>query len=352
MGKQFSKKKILLVYTNFSTFVEQDYTILSEKYCVDKYHFILSKNAFSFFYQFLRQFFTLLIHGWKYDVFFIWFADYHSLLPTFLSKLYKIKTILIIGGYDAVSIPEIEFGLFYKKNIRAKFGALSYKMANYILPVDESLIKSVNYYINPEGRKIGFLNFVDHINGTIKPLPTGQDPYKWKRIEMPDNRDILTIGGCNDLKTFKRKGHDFFIEVAKLMPQHTFTIVGIKDVFFSKIKHTIPKNVKVYGFVDPKDLICFYSSHKVFTQFSLSEGLPTTLCEAMLCGCIPVGSNVNGIPKAIGDCGFILEETNPHTAKNLIINALNSHKNELIRERIINLFHIDKRKKGLFEIID
>jgi glycosyltransferase involved in cell wall biosynthesis len=349
MNKQ---KKILLIYPDFYSFVRQDYNILSDKYIVEKYHYIHSKKLIIFTYQLLRQFLHLLFFGWKYDVFFIWFSDYHSLLPIIYSRLFRKKTMLIIGGFDAVSIPEIEFGLFYKKNLRTKFGILSYKMADFILPVDESLIKSTNYYVNPNGQKIGFLNFINTINGVIKTIPTGQDPNLWNRIKMPENRDVLTIGGCYDLKIFKRKGHDFFIEVARLLPQFTFTIVGIHDDLFNQIKNTLPANIKVYGFVNANKLVEFYSSHKVFTQFSLSEGLPTTLCEAMICGCIPVGSNVNGIPNAIGDCGYILDEINSLKASDLIIKAMNSPLSQKARERIIEFFHIEKRQKSLFDIID
>jgi glycosyltransferase involved in cell wall biosynthesis len=40
------------------------------------------------------------------------------------------------------------------------------------------------------------------------------------------------------------------------------------------------------------------------------EGFPNALGEAMACGCVPIGSNVSGIPELIGDTGLILSEKN------------------------------------------
>jgi len=50
-----------------------------------------------------------------------------------------------------------------------------------------------------------------------------------------------------------------------------------------------------------------YNQAKVFVQASITEGMPNTLSEAMLLECIPVGSNINGIPDAIGETGIIIK---------------------------------------------
>jgi glycosyltransferase involved in cell wall biosynthesis len=38
----------------------------------------------------------------------------------------------------------------------------------------------------------------------------------------------------------------------------------------------------------------------------MREGLPNALCEAMLCGCIAVGSDVQGVRTAMGEHGFLV----------------------------------------------
>jgi glycosyltransferase involved in cell wall biosynthesis len=57
----------------------------------------------------------------------------------------------------------------------------------------------------------------------------------------------------------------------------------------------------------PDDILKHYFNlATVYLQISITEGMPVSLGEAMLCECIPVGSNVNGIPDAIGDTGVIV----------------------------------------------
>jgi len=347
------QKRILLIYTNYSTFVERDFEILSEKYLVDKYQFKLSKKVIPFVFQFIKQFIFLLFKTYKYNLFFIWFVDYHAFFPTLFAKIFGKKSLAIIGGFDAVSIPEISFGIFYKNNLRTKLARLTYRRLNAILPVDKSLIESTNYYVNPKGQKIGFLNFVDGINGFVKAVPTGYNPDIWQSISCNKNRDIVTVGGCSDITTFKRKGHDFFIELATSLPQYSFTLVGISDNLREEIKDSIPENLKVFGFLKQEEIIKQFSSHKVFTQFSMSEGLPNTLCEAMLCNNIPVGSSANGIPYAIANCGYVLENKNLQKAGELLTKAVEGLETlDNPRERIIKLFNRDIRKAELIQIID
>lgn len=347
------KKRILFIYTNYSSFVKADNEILTSKFEVVKYQFKPVKGLLKNAFQFIKQFLFLLFNVWKYDVFYIWFADYHSFLPVLFCKLISKKTYLIIGGFDAVAIPEIQFGVFYKKNMRSKMVAFCYKYANYILPVDSSLIKSINYYNNPEGQKIGFMNYVKRINGDIFTIPTGYDPEKWKRRPSNIERDIITVGGCDNMQSFKRKGHELFIKVARAMPDKTFSLIGIADEIQEHIRSSLPSNLKMIGFLSQEEIINQFSKHKVFTQFSLSEGLPNTLCEAMLCGCIPVGSSVNGIPEGIGDTGFVIFRPDVNEAVEAIKKALNESTDmqNKVRQRIIDLYNFDKRKDAIIKLI-
>ena len=103
--KRIKRKSILFVYTGFSTFVKNDFHILSSAHTVEKYQFApvkgISKNA----WQMFKQLFFLLIHGWKYDVFYCWFADYHSFLPVLFAKIFGKKAFVVIGGYDVFPTP-------------------------------------------------------------------------------------------------------------------------------------------------------------------------------------------------------------------------------------------------------
>jgi glycosyltransferase involved in cell wall biosynthesis len=75
--------------------------------------------------------------------------------------------------------------------------------------------------------------------------------------------------------------------------------------------------VTVAGKIEYHKLVELYNRHEFYLQLSVAEGFPNTLCEAMLCGCIPIGSNVFSIPKIIGDTGFVLKHRNMDELKRL-----------------------------------
>ncbi len=349
-----NKKKILIFYTDYRSFVRKDYELLckNKNYEVDKYHFLLTKKLFPFAFQYLKQLIFLLFKGSRYDVFYFWFVDYHAILPQFFANIFSKKTVAIIGGFDAVSIPQIKFGLFYENNIRTKFGRYIYQNCDVIAPVDESLIKSINYYVDPNGQKVGFLNYVENVTAKIVTIPTGYKADYWKRLDTPVSRDVITVGGCDQMNVFQRKGHDFILEIAENLPELTFTIVGVNDKLLEKLDGKIPKNVEIFSFVTQGELLKMFSTHHVFAQLSMSEGLPNTLCEAMMTGCIPVGSNVNGIPNAIGNTGIIIENKQLKEACLAIRKALTIKDRVAPRKRIIDLFPEEKRNEEIYSVID
>ena len=134
---------ILFIYPVFGTFVKKDYEILKKHFQIRKFHYKAGKKITINLQSQIKMFIWLLKNIWLAKFIYIWFADYHSFLPVLFGKIFKKKSIIIVGGYDAVSIPELEFGVFYKK-LRSSFAKFSYKNANIIIPVDESLIESVN----------------------------------------------------------------------------------------------------------------------------------------------------------------------------------------------------------------
>ena len=137
-------------------------------------------------------------------------------------------------------------------------------------------------------------------------------------------KTILTVANVPDLRTYQRKGIDLFMKLAKALPDYKFTLAGID---FKLQKHdTLPQNVTLLGTQDAKQLREIYSAHTYYFQGSRVEGLPNVLCEAMLCECIAIGRNVFGMPKAIGDTGFLF---NPHEQWNKMIHFITQDKPEL-----------------------
>ena len=347
---------ILLIHNGYNTFVEKDYEMLNINFKIKIFFYNPKKSLINNLVNQTKLFFWLFINIWRTKIIYIWFADYHAFLPVLFAKIYKKKSIIIVGGYDAVSIPELKFGVFYYKNkkIRILFTKFSYRNADYILPVDKTLIQGINYYVSKNGFPIGVKQFVKNLKGKFKVIPTGYNSDIWYRKKnIRREKIVLSIGGVPDIRTFKRKGFDFLIEIALKMPEVKFEIIGLNDNMLKYAQRLASNNVRLVGFAPNNQLIDFYSKAKVFCQLSLSEGLPNTLCEAMLCECIPVGSSVNGIPTAIDNCGFILKEKNVDKAVKLIKKALNSDESlgKKARKRIIEKFPAEKREKEIISLI-
>lgn len=329
-------KRILLVYTNYSSFVRQDYEILAEHNQVDKYLFKLSKKAPNFAWQFIRQLFYLIVLGWKYDVFFIWFADYHSLLPVLFSRLTNKKSIIVIGGYDVNCLPEYKYGAL-NTPLRAFFTRSSLKFSSLCLPVAESL-------------RLKLLKIVP--NATAITLATYQDEIKFQLKSEKREKLVLTVATISKFQTFKIKGLDRFKELAESMPEYQFMIIGVQEgseIFFDPI----PENLIILPPVKHNELNDYFNKSSVYLQLSRSEGLPNALCEAMLCGCIPAGMNVGDIPEAIGPYGLVLEAWNPESFSSFIRNETEFEKiRPLVRNRIISKYNISIREEKLKKIIN
>ncbi len=347
------KKTVLLLYTNHSTFVAKDEAILRKRFNVILYKFQPQTNLAAMFWELLKQKFFILLHIRSIDIVYSWFADFHSLIPFIFAKLLGKKTIVIVGGFDAVSIPQLNYGLFHKKNFRQYFGRWTYKLSDYILPVDISLVDSVNYYADPKGLKVGVKAHVKGLKATIKCIPTGYNPDNWIVNSQNRKPSVIAFGYAGNMQKFIGKGYDFLIEIAKQMPDIDFHLVSIQGNM-EKYAHEISSaNVKITNSLPQEELLEELAKNKVYALFSMSEGLPSSLCEAMLCGCVPVGSNVGGIKNVIGNCGYILEQRDVDEAVILIRKALDSN-TELAqcgRNRISELLHIRKREMELFEIL-
>jgi hypothetical protein len=348
-------KRILIIYPTRSPFVREDIDILQRHFQVTEYHHHLDKNPFVFFYQYVRQLVFLLFNARRFDYLYIWFADYHSFLPVLLGKWFRRTTLMVLGGFDTMSIPQIGYGVFARQNLRAWLAAYAIRHANHLLGVDETMFEGVNDYVDVSGLQVGVRNFVTGIEGACHVIPTGYDAGYWRRGDQRKEMSVLTIGACSDLKVLKRKGLDMFTKVASAMPDIPFTIVG-PSVEMQRILMTdAPPNLTVLGYLPQDELRRLASRSKVFCQLSMAEGLPNTLCESMLCECIPVGSSANGIPKAINDERLIVRrhmDVADAAAKIRYALSLPDADGRHFRERIIELFPASRREQDLVSVIN
>jgi len=297
----------------------------------------------------------LILHGREPKIYFIRFADWHTALLALFAKLYRKKFILVIGGFDAFHLPEYKYGVYHRK-FRGWCAKYSIRNATLVLPNSEHLVESTNTYATSVPIKGGIRHFVKNIKGKVVVIHNGFDPEFWLDKENVSKKNIIiTVANVKSFRNYYLKGIDSFIELAGILPEYTFRIVGLNKEFLSlnadRIK--IPDNLEVIEFVRHQDLKRFYREAKVFCLLSLTEGMSNVLCEAMLCECIPVGSDVSFIPDIIGNTGYIVKRRDITEIKQQVLHALNSEEQlgKLARQRILENYTLEKREKILSGMI-
>ncbi len=345
----FTDKWIIYVYPHKSSFIEQDINLLKNYTPVKENTYPWNNKIFTPIFL-IAQFFFFLFNIWRAKAVFISFGGYWSLIPVFFSRITRKKVYIIINGTDAAFIPELNYGSLGKFPLKY-FCKYSYMFATKLLPVSDSLIKTVNDF-NPElkYKTQGIKYFFPKLKTPIEVIYNGCDTNFWKPVLLKrEPKTFLTVFSTNQ---FSLKGGDLILNVAHSFPECTFYIAGsTKPSNINKV----PINVYFLGKQSKEELRKLYSKTSFYFQLSSFEGFGCSLAEAMLCKAIPIGSKVNLLPKIIDNAGFILERKDVGLLKELLNNILHKNDIEILRDRtrnrIIQTFNLDLRKKKLLTLI-
>ena len=294
-------------------------------------------------------------HGTKAII--TWFADYHAALIVFTGRLLHVPVVIFAGGMEAVCYPELKKGVYCNK-FRGMFAKYALRNATLIIPNHKSLIYHENFYYDPAGKKDGIKFYIPDIATKFAVVPNGIDTTKFFRDPSIRKEPglILTVGTMNSVYDFINKGFDLFIRVAERNPDLEFILIGLNRKFLPWVEENyhISKivNLKVVFYRCPQETLFFYYNRaKVFVQASITEGMPNTISEAMLCECIPVGSNVNGIPDAIGSTGLLLNTRSAGNLETCIHEALKMENNKEISNYVIQNFAMSKREERIIQVL-
>jgi glycosyltransferase involved in cell wall biosynthesis len=316
-------------YASFSTFIKRDYDIICRAHEVEKVNF-----------SGLGDVVKLMKAVARCDLVLIWFAGGHAFVAMLLSKLLGKRSMIIVGGFDVARVPEINYGRFTQSRIRKFLTKSALQYADRVLVVDPSLKEDAIKNAGIDGHNIDY-------------LPTG---YDYKRFVPGRSKENLVITvGIVSHSVIRRKGLDTFVQAAGLLPDTKFLLIGKAiDDSADLLKRSATPNVELTGFVADEELLRYYQRSRVYCQLSAYEGLPNALCEAMLCECIPVGTDRNGIPMAMGDTGFLVPFGDAKATAEAIANALSAPdtRGQNARKRIRELFPASRRERGLLKAIE
>lgn len=343
------KEKIILVAPALNAFIQTDWDILATEYKVvtNVYNW---RNKILTPLFLIHQFFILLFQTPSAKAIVVEFGGYWSLVPSLLGKFFKTPVYIVLHGTDCAHLPSIGYGSLRKKWIY-KFCKIAYRNAHHLLPVSDSLAQTNNTYnLNILDQKQGFKNHFANLNTPYTTIHNGLDCSNWEsEIQNKEPNSFLSVFTNSQ---FILKGGDLIIKAAKKYPNSTFYMVGVNT---SEQLKNIPSNVKLLGRLTPEELKEMYQKCEFHFQLSMFEGFGLALCEAMLGGCIPIGSSVNFIPEIIGDTGFVVQSKNDKQLYAAIEKAMNSdnkiERAKAARERIKTHFPLEKRKQELLEVI-
>jgi len=332
--------------------MEIDQQILERHYRVAVFKVNQRKSFFYFLWRLFMMIAFVIRNTWGSAAYITWFADYHAAILVFMGKIFRKKVAIIAGGQEAICYPELKKGVFCNPK-RAKFVTYALKNADLVLPNHESLLYHVNTYYDPKGKKDGIRYYIPSFSTPYVVVPNGIDTsrfYRDVKIEK-GKRSILTVGTMHTSNDFINKGFDLFIELAKLNSDLSFTMIGIKRSFIPWLEETYKiseiDNLTVIPYLCPYEVLFVeFNKAGIYIQASITEGMPNTLNEAMLCGCIPVGSNVNGIPDAIGQTGVIVKTREISALNEALKKALLLDTGDQAIEHA-NQFSIEKREEKM-----
>jgi len=317
------QKRIAFVYYNFSSFVKQDFEILSR-------HFKVIRVNFSGYVSIPEMAIAIA----RSDITFSWFAGGHAFLAVLLSKVFKKKSVVVIGGFDVAYCPEINYGQYTQSWFKKMFTTFVLNEADLLLPVSDFTNKEILQHSRPKRAKIIF---------------NGVDVHNFIPHSEKENIVLTVASGCNVIKL---KGIDTFIKAAGFFPQVWFKIVGLCEIDITHLKYSgIPNNVELLGYVSRNNLIEFYQRSKVYCQLSYRESFGLAVAEAMSCGCTPVVAKKAALPEVVGDTGYFVPYGDVNESVKAIELALGSNINSAARKRIETLFPVERREKRLIETL-
>ncbi len=336
------KAKIVYIAPTRSSFVKTDIKFLQHNFGV-KHHFLDWKNKRLLPFTILKQLIWLIKEGRNCKAFLISFGGFWSILPVLFGKFFKIPVFIILNGTDCAALPSVKYGSL-RKPLTKLACFFSYKLAYQLLPVSQSLVKVVNTYY-PYDQNQGYKHFFSNIKTPYTVIPNGLDVTYWKKNEKIKKEPKSFITVFNQPQ-FILKGGDIIMQLASRLPNCTFYICGCLPP-----STLIPTNVQFLGRLEPDALKDRYSATQFHLQLSVFEGFGMSLCEAMLCECIPIGSSVNEIPKIIGNTGLIAETCDISQVLKTVymgLQILDKEKTgQLARSRILNNYTIENRIKLL-----
>lgn len=317
-------KTVAFISGTRSSFIENDHKILSDMFNIERVVFKGLKD--------IRKLFDAIRNS---NVSFSWFAGGHAVFTVLFSKILRKKSIVVIGGYEPVAMPEIGYGAQLHLRSRAR--------VNFVLKYADVLL-AVSDFSKEHIHKVVPYREPTMIHNAI-------DCDVFTRGGSDRENMVLTVAYVSE-GNVARKGLDTFIKCAYFFPETRFVIVGHTiDDTASRLKESAPPNVEIVGEVSEPELVEYYQRASAYCQLSEYESFGMCVIEAMACGCVPIVSNRGALPEVVGDEGIVVKCGDVGETVSAIKNIFDGYTANT-RARVLNNFSSTIRKTNMGHVID
>lgn len=327
---------VLFIKLLRSSFIEKDEEILSENYNVKTFQFKKTKGIPILKELFLELIF--MIKNIRHSTFtYIWFADFHAVIPTVLGRMMGKPVVVVIGGVDASYKPELNYGV--KTRLLGKLSLyITTRLATHLLPVTQFTYEQLLQNTTPKlSKKCTLIYNCFSDKFSCKPLNTR-------------NNQAITVCLSGSKTTTLIKGVDYYLKLARATPHVTFLVVGVSGEAYNYLKSISSGNVILKGKVTQKELGELMCASKIICQFSRHEAFGVALLEGISSGCYPVGYNYGGTKEILtNDLGILIDELEVHKGVKAIEKALTKIPQDVIpiQKSIENRFRVEVRRDKL-----
>jgi len=324
--------KILFIAPYLNTFIKTDLNLLQKHHQVKELIFprAYQRNLVYTLYTFFKIFSEMK----KTDIAYVWFADLRAYLAVICAGMLKKKVVVVIGGYESASLPEIRYGGLIKKGQARRFRIILRKADHIITPSQFSLqeVQQVHSAARSSVISLGL-----PVNAAVKQFPAKE-------------KLIVTVG--NAVRTTSTiKGLLCFAETSISFPEYKFMIIGNYSEVEKVEIHKINKNIEFTGQISSKELFGILERTRIYCQLSLRESFGLAVLEAMQLGCIPVVTKVGALPEVVGETGFFTNYGDVDKTVSAINTALKSGDTALMQQRAAEKFDLKFREEKILNLL-
>jgi len=284
---------------------------------------------------------------WNADLYFVWWWTW-AFLPLLKARI-RHRPVLITGTFDyRCPVPGKDY---YRRPWWQRYllwYSLSHASANVFVSYTE-------YYALKKELQVPNAYFIPHV----------LDPNTYTLSLSQREELVLTIAWMQKSNVERKCVSEVIQAIPLVLRQHPharFIIAGEQGDAYPSLcalveQLGIEDVVDFPGVISKERKIDLLQRCEVYLQPSIYEGFGLAILEAMSCGAAVVSSPAGAVQEVVGDTGLLVDGRSPEAiaaAVNQLLDdaALRERLGQKARQRVEQLFSLERRKDALRHIID